>query len=439
MSNAANSTETAGGAGTASTRAMPPLRTPTAMPRVPTLVSPNPLIRAAWPLLSLAIRLRDTTDPPDIKSLRQEVLREIKAFPDRAAEESDGQMTQQTIRVARYLVAATIDDLVLSTPWGAHSIWSQHGMVSSVYKETWGGERFFDILYALHQDPRENLPVLELIYHCLAIGFTGKFRLVTQGRSELKAIRDALYQTLRSWREPEDRVLALNWQGIDTRGEGRRPPMPVWFAWAGALGLLAAVYLSMATDLELQSRSAAEAIAGMPPTTTIAITTPPLPILETPLDRVRKALSAEIDDGHLSVDGDSEHIEIRIKGDAMFASAAAAVLPDLEPLIKKIGEALKPESGPITVYGYTDSLPIRTRRFPNNTVLSEARAASVASIIGATIGDTTRVRAEGKGDADPIASNATEAGRAANRRIEVVLKLNPSPVRNSVAPGDRPQ
>ena len=72
------------------------------------------------------------------------------------------------------------------------------------------------------------------------------------------------------------------------------------------------------------------------------------------------------------------------------------------------------------VDGYTDNQPIRTLRFPSNYALSTARAEAARADLSKAI-EAGRLTAEGRADADPIAPNTTEQGRAANRRIEIVL------------------
>jgi type VI secretion system protein ImpK len=75
----------------------------------------------------------------------------------------------------------------------------------------------------------------------------------------------------------------------------------------------------------------------------------------------------------------------------------------------------------VVVTGYTDNQPIDTLQFPSNFELSQARAQAAAAILDQTIGDESRITAKGMGDADPVADNGTAAGRAQNRRIEIVL------------------
>ena len=74
----------------------------------------------------------------------------------------------------------------------------------------------------------------------------------------------------------------------------------------------------------------------------------------------------------------------------------------------------------VTLVGYTDDVGSAK----NNQKLSLKRAKAVKADLVQRGVDTSRVNAEGKGEADPIADNKTAEGRAKNRRIEAELKLN---------------
>lgn len=93
-------------------------------------------------------------------------------------------------------------------------------------------------------------------------------------------------------------------------------------------------------------------------------------------------------------------------------------------MFERIGAVLRNVPGSVQVIAYTDNQPIRTVQFPSNFQLSAARAQAARAAIARTIGDAGRLRAEGRADADPIASNATADGREQNRRIEIVLHLD---------------
>jgi type VI secretion system protein ImpK len=91
------------------------------------------------------------------------------------------------------------------------------------------------------------------------------------------------------------------------------------------------------------------------------------------------------------------------------------------PLLRCLGGELDKEAGRVVVVGHTDNVPIRTARFPTNQDLSRARAASVRTVMAEVMADPARLAVEGRADTQPIASNADDAGRARNRRVEILL------------------
>ncbi len=103
-------------------------------------------------------------------------------------------------------------------------------------------------------------------------------------------------------------------------------------------------------------------------------------------------------------------------GQATLTSRAKAVLDPLAHVLAKI-----PPGYRITVQGYTDNVPIHTSAFPSNWQLSAARAMSVLLLLRAASVTGRSLSAEGFGQYHPIASNRTSAGRAANRRVEILI------------------
>src|SRR5690625_7301960 len=78
----------------------------------------------------------------------------------------------------------------------------------------------------------------------------------------------------------------------------------------------------------------------------------------------------------------------------------------------------------ITVEGHTDSVPIRSARFPSNWELSGARAGSVVRYLEANGIHSERLRAVGYADTRPLGSNDTVQGRASNRRVELTIGID---------------
>jgi chemotaxis protein MotB len=101
-------------------------------------------------------------------------------------------------------------------------------------------------------------------------------------------------------------------------------------------------------------------------------------------------------------------------GEARFNRRAAAALQPVLAVLEGTDYA-------ISVEGHTDNIPIYTERFPSNWELSVARATSVVRyLIGQGI-ERQRLKAIGYADTQPIADNASEAGRAKNRRVTLVI------------------
>jgi chemotaxis protein MotB len=115
---------------------------------------------------------------------------------------------------------------------------------------------------------------------------------------------------------------------------------------------------------------------------------------------------------------------IRVLTDSLlFASGSATVEQQGNPLLSEVANLVNVDRvHPIAVEGNTDDVPIQGGTFPSNWELSTARASGVVRFLIAHEVDPQRLSATGYADLRPIASNATAAGRARNRRVEIVLQ-----------------
>jgi chemotaxis protein MotB len=106
----------------------------------------------------------------------------------------------------------------------------------------------------------------------------------------------------------------------------------------------------------------------------------------------------------------------------LFDPGSDTLTGDGRSIVEVIASALAPLPNALSVEGHTDSVPISTARFPSNWELSTARATTVlrALLDGHGIA-AARLSAAGYGDQQPLQSNATAAGRSANRRVEIVV------------------
>jgi chemotaxis protein MotB len=113
----------------------------------------------------------------------------------------------------------------------------------------------------------------------------------------------------------------------------------------------------------------------------------------------------------------------------LFDSGQATLQTAGDPLLEEVASLLNVDkTHPITVEGNTDNQPIATAQFPSNWELSTARATTVVRFLIAHGVGAERLAAAGYADLHPLDSNATAAGRARNRRVDIVLmRLNPVP------------
>jgi type VI secretion system protein ImpK len=118
---------------------------------------------------------------------------------------------------------------------------------------------------------------------------------------------------------------------------------------------------------------------------------------------------------------DSDKVLVRLPDAGLFASGGADLEPTMVQAMHCVAGTLLRFPGKVMILGHTDNVPIHTARFPNNWALSKARAEAVASIFRTVITDSTRLVVEGRGDTEPVATNADAAERARNRRVDIVL------------------
>jgi type VI secretion system protein ImpK len=385
----------------------------------------SPLAAAAGPLLQLLSRLRNTVSQPDSGELRERTVREVRRFEQAARDVGIG---LDQLRPAHYALCASLDDVVLATPWGSQGAWAARSLTSTFHQEVRSGERFFELLNRLRQTPGTFMPVIELMYLCLSLGFQGRYRLSPRGPAELDRVREETYAVISRQRSRPEPDLSVHWQGVDAPYRPLRAKLPLWVASVAGLALIGALFAWISFDLNTQSDTLFERMRQAPPSqmpTIVRATAvqPPVPAPIEPgeLDKLRTFLKPEIDQGLVSVVGTDAVPVIRIRNRGLFASGSAVVDSRFTGLLERIGVALRDERGPVSVIGHTDNQPIRTVRFPSNYQLSAARAKAASDIIARTVGTPSRLSAEGRADADPIASNATIEGREENRRIEVIL------------------
>lgn len=378
----------------------------------------NPLVAAANPILSLVPQLRSSVTYGDVNGLRELLLRQVTDFEKSARARG---AAEEHIQVARYALCTLVDESISLTPWGHSGQWARMSLLVTLYRETWGGEKFFLLLGKMAEDPSRHLPLLELMYVCLALGFEGRYRVADNGKAQLEDVREKLHGMIRRQRGNPETALSMHWKGLQTTIGRTVRFLPLWVCASIVALLLAGVFFALSYSINQRADGVFSALAALkapaPPAPQVAIVPKPV----TP--RLSRFLVEEIKQGLVEVVETEATSLVRIRNEGLFASGAATIDRGAEGLLGRIAQALNEVPGLVTVTGHSDNEPIRTPRFPSNWHLSQERADSVMKLMARTVKDPGRMKAEGRADAEPLEPNDTPAHRARNRRVEVILKV----------------
>jgi chemotaxis protein MotB len=124
---------------------------------------------------------------------------------------------------------------------------------------------------------------------------------------------------------------------------------------------------------------------------------------------------------YAQVELSAQRIRISLSNPVLFDLGKAELKPEAAPALGEIAKVLEELPNPVLVEGHTDSLPIVSKRYRSNFELSGARAFAVIEFFIRRGLDPGRFSAFGYGEFRPAADNATEEGRARNRRIEISI------------------
>ncbi len=106
----------------------------------------------------------------------------------------------------------------------------------------------------------------------------------------------------------------------------------------------------------------------------------------------------------------------------LFPSGEDRVMPAAFPMVSEIADVLASVPNKVALVGHADSVPIHNKRFHNNWELSAARSVKLLELLTTRYGIAeSRLSVESDGSNDPRDTNETPAGRAENRRVDILL------------------
>lgn len=372
----------------------------------------NPLLEAAQPLLVALANMPAQLDSYDngIESLRELLIREVHIYQTLCDRSN---LRREHVLAVRYCLCTALDEAANKTSWGGGGAWARKSLLIVFHNESYGGEKIFLLIGRLSPNPIEYGNVLDVIYRILSLGFEGRYSVRPDGRKQLDLIRQQLLSIISSGRDQVARNLSPHWYA-DASGKFRRlRSLPVWINAVFFCCLLLAIFVwfkfqIVDTDTRLQQRIVAIGKAVPPPATTGVL-------------RLKALLKDEIERGVVSVNENAQQSQVTFLGDFMFVPGKKTVNPKIMPVLYKVASEINKVSGTVTVTGHTDNQPIHTAEFPSNQVLSEKRAAEVATLLTNKGVAESRLKIVGLGDSAPVEDNHTAEGRAKNRRVDILV------------------
>lgn len=136
------------------------------------------------------------------------------------------------------------------------------------------------------------------------------------------------------------------------------------------------------------------------------------------MDVQEAKLRQKLEASGVSVTRDGDNIILNMPGNITFDVNSYTVRESFRPVLDAVAEVLKEyKSTMIQVGGHTDS----TGGHQYNMLLSQQRAQAVSNVLSGFGVDAVRMDVVGFGETQPVASNSSDSGRSANRRVELIL------------------
>ncbi|WP_343552607.1 type IVB secretion system protein IcmH/DotU [Pantoea sp.] len=383
----------------------------------------NLLLNAAAPILNAVVRIRQAATHDDPAGLRQLLIEEIRLFEQRCKQAG---LPFEMIIGARYCLCSVLDEAAAQTPWGTRGVWSGNGMLVTFHNESWGGEKVFQLLSRVSQSPQQHLWLLEVIHYCLLLGYEGRYRGSDSGRAQCDGIRKRLAQLIAENRPSNANPVTPLVEVHPLVSTLTRPMVPLWACVTLATLVACLIYSGLNWRLGNAAEPLLRAIyqTPLPQITPGRRPTSPQALLD-----LHQRLNDVIAAGQLEVSDGAFGSKVIIPADKLFASDGTVVNQVGRALLAHVASAMKTVKGTVLVSVYTDNSPV-DGRFASSYEFSSARARAVTQLLNPQLAEGHSVKAEGRGDSNPLLPNDSNENRARNRRVEITLFATPETLGN---------
>ena len=136
------------------------------------------------------------------------------------------------------------------------------------------------------------------------------------------------------------------------------------------------------------------------------------------MDEQEKKLREQTAGSGVDITREGDNLILNMPANVTFAVDSSAIEPGFQATLGDVANTLSQyEKSYVDIFGHTDS----TGSDAYNQSLSERRASSVANFLSNSGVQRERLATQGFGESQPVATNSTEEGRAANRRVEIKI------------------
>ena len=109
------------------------------------------------------------------------------------------------IMIVRYVLSTFIDEYLGTMSSDSGESWANHSLLGHYYQETYGGEKFFQLLEQFMHEPGKYMQHMKLMYACLSLGYKGKYSLSEHSDVQIERIRQELFNRIKNFDTQEEK------------------------------------------------------------------------------------------------------------------------------------------------------------------------------------------------------------------------------------------
>ncbi len=203
--------------------------------------SKNDLVTFAGPIFDLVLRLKAGIVAPS-NELRPKVASLLDDFVRRAERYK---FNHKIVSVAKFALASFIDETMLTNNFPLRSEWERNPLQLEYFGEQLAGNKFFEKLESMLQQPEVTQDAIEIYYLCMLLGFKGRYGVYEQ--EKLLAIMQSTANVLVKIGKMKSVELSPHWLVSDQPKPPEKRGLPLWakIGAFAAVGMAFIIYLAM--------------------------------------------------------------------------------------------------------------------------------------------------------------------------------------------------